>query len=209
MSDKYQETQCGNHDCQWYVNMMNNGYCTTGEGTLTQSCNEYKRQTSHSIQINPKSESSFIKFYKTYFIEKPTLISGIFATILLLMSTTPVLNEYYNILKWVICILAIYVIGIGFLLWQRNKNWWVSAIFSCIAIIFNPINPADLTKIGWIIAEIICSGLFIYIAFSVKKLPKEKWDILYFLGALIAASFYLSLAFGALMLLRELLMIFD
>ena len=126
---------------------------------------------------------------------------------MLLIAVAPMPYNFYNILRWVICLAALYLQSIG-LLWRKHGTWWVAIVFGCVAILFNPINPADIARAVWIPIDLACSILFGYTAFTVKKSPEETYGFIEITGGLVAAAWFTGFAFGGLLLVRELLNVF-
>jgi len=139
--------------------------------------------------------------------KRPHLLPNIVASIMLLLAIAPMPHDYYNILRWVICLAALNIESIG-VLWRKHGTWWIAIVFGCVAILFNPINTADLSRVAWIPIDLVCSALFGYTAFAVKKSPEETYGIVEIAGGLFAAAFFTALAFGGLLALRELLNVF-
>ena len=136
--------------------------------------------------------------------ERPHLVPNIVASTMLLVAIAPMPYDYYNILRWAICLAALYIESIG-VLWRKHGTWWVAIVFGYVAILFNPINPADLAKIAWILIDLVCSVLFGYTPFAIKKSPEETYGFVEIAGGLVGAAFFTALAFGGLLLLRDLL----
>ena len=138
---------------------------------------------------------------------RPQLVPNIIAASMLLIAVAPMPNNYYDILRGVICIAALYLESIG-ILWRSHGTWWVAIVFGCVAILFNPINPADLAKAIWIPIDLVCFALFTYIAVTMKKPSQEVYGIVEITGGLFAMAWFTAFAFAGLLLLRELLGVF-
>ena len=139
--------------------------------------------------------------------KRPHLVPNIVASSMLLIAVAPMPYEYYGILRWAICLAALNIESIG-VLWREHGTWWVAIVFGFVAILFNPINQADLPRTAWIPIDLVVSALFGYTAFAVTKSPDETYGIVEITGGLFAAAWFTALAFGGLLLLRELLMVF-
>ena len=138
---------------------------------------------------------------------RPQFISAVVASFMLLIAIAPLSYDYYKILRWVICLIALHIGSIG-ALWRGYGKWWVAIVFGCIAILFNPINPADLAKAVWIPIDLVCFALFTYIAVTMKKPAKEVYGIVEITSGLFAMAWFTAFAFAGLLLLRELLGVF-
>lgn len=139
--------------------------------------------------------------------KRPHLIPNVVASSMLLIALAPMPYEYFSILRWAICLAALNIESIG-VLWRRHGTWWVAIVFEFLAILFNPINQADLSRTAWIPIDLVVSVLFGYTTFAVTKSPDETYGIVEITGGLFAAAWPTALAFGGLLLLRELLMVF-
>lgn len=73
--------------------------------------------------------------------------------------------SYYQILRWVVAIVAGYN---AYLAYESKQNGWVF-IMVAIAILFNPIAPVHLEKSTWTIFNLITSILMFY---SINKFEK-------------------------------------
>lgn len=64
---------------------------------------------------------------------------------------------FYQILRWIVTVSAVYIAYQNYL--QENKNWvWVFAI---IAILFNPISPIHLDREIWAIIDTIVAVVYL------------------------------------------------
>lgn len=61
----------------------------------------------------------------------------------------------------------------------------------------------------WIPIDLVCSILFVYTVVVIKKPTEEVYGIVEITGGLFASAWFTGLAFGGLLLLRELFMVFD
>jgi len=73
--------------------------------------------------------------------------------------------NFYVLLRWVICGLAIYV-GYGF---HKSKLDVWTLIFGAVAFVFNPIFPVYLSKASWAPIDFVASLLFFIAGFSCRK----------------------------------------
>lgn len=95
-------------------------------------------------------------------IKWPSIISGI----LLLLG---ILNiwpyDYYIILRWVVCGVAIFN-AIGFS--KLQLTGWV-LVFVALAFLFNPLFPVYLNKSSWVGIDLISAVLFVISVYSGKQ----------------------------------------
>lgn len=72
---------------------------------------------------------------------------------------------YYTILRWVICVVAIFN-AVGF---SKSKlTGWV-LVFVALAFLFNPLFPVYLNKSSWVGIDLISAIIFFLSAYSIKN----------------------------------------
>ena len=76
---------------------------------------------------------------------------------------------YYQILRWVVCLVGVYS---SYLAYQSKNIKW-AWIFGIIAVIFNPMFPIYFTKEIWQPVDVIVAIIFFVSLFS-KNEPKNK-----------------------------------
>ena len=89
------------------------------------------------------------------------------SAVMLLIAILPLPYGYYILLRWVVCISAI------FSAWVANelgKKSWLF-LMAIIALLFNPLVPIHLDKGTWVIIDFIAAILFLVSIFKIK--PKE------------------------------------
>jgi len=88
------------------------------------------------------------------------------AGIMLLLAIPPIWSySYYQILRWVVVIVASYN---AFTFFEKdNKNWMF--IMIAIAVLFNPITSIHLEKQTWVILDLVAS---IIMFISIRKIKK-------------------------------------
>jgi hypothetical protein len=95
-------------------------------------------------------------------IKWPSIISGV----LLLLG---ILNiwpyDYYTILRWVVCGVAIFN-AIGFS--KSELTGWV-LVFISLAFLFNPLFPVYLNKSSWVGIDLISAIVFFLSAYATSK----------------------------------------
>lgn len=89
------------------------------------------------------------------------------ALLIIALGTHPI--SYYNLLRWVVCGIAIIA---AFRSHFENKNGWV-LLFSGIAILFNPISAFYFPKSTWHIIDVITASLFTAFSFTQTQRDDE------------------------------------
>jgi len=85
---------------------------------------------------------------------------------LLLIALLSMPYYYYQLMRWVICGCAAYIV------YQRYKEKgfdFLTVLFIVIAIVYNPIEPIHLFKEAWIVINIITVIVFMYGWIQAKK----------------------------------------
>lgn len=83
-----------------------------------------------------------------------TILAG--AMLLLAIPTGFFPYPYYQILRWVVTVVALYSAYSAYK--TKNTKWTI--IMSAVAILFNPIAPIYFDKSTWQILDFITAGLF-------------------------------------------------
>lgn len=73
--------------------------------------------------------------------------------------------SYYQLLRWVVTMVACYNVYLAHE--SKQNNWMI--IMGIIAVLFNPIAPIHLDKSTWGFLDLIASGVMFY---SVNKIRK-------------------------------------
>ncbi len=85
--------------------------------------------------------------------------------VMLLIAILPLPYGYYILLRWAVCLSAIFSIwvfaGLG------KKSWLL--LMAIIALLFNPIVPVYLTKGTWVIIDLVAALLFFISIFKLKS----------------------------------------
>lgn len=91
-----------------------------------------------------------------------TLVAGV-----MLLLAIPAIwpYGYFQILRWVVAIVAIYN---AYIAYELKQNGWIF-IMVAIAILFNPIAPIFLQKQTWVILDLITSILMFVSIIKIKK----------------------------------------
>lgn len=102
--------------------------------------------------------------------KRPHLILSLVAALMLLGSLVRWPYGYYQLLRFVVCGVGVYVAFVAYK-WQKL---WATWLFGFIAFLFNPIIPIHLSREIWQPIDAGCALLFFTIAFVLKKPVKEK-----------------------------------
>ena len=88
---------------------------------------------------------------------KQIIIPSIIVMILLIVAICPIEEyAYYILLRWIVCITAIYI---AYLSYEAEKEYW-TWVMGIIALIFNPLIPFHLGKDIWVVVDFIAAGIF-------------------------------------------------
>ncbi len=102
--------------------------------------------------------------------KRPHLIPAIIVAIILVGTLAPWPYGYYQLLRFVVCGVSVYVAFMAYN-WQKI---WATWLFGFIALLFNPLIPVHLSREIWQPIDIICAVLFAVIAFILRKPTEEK-----------------------------------
>lgn len=103
---------------------------------------------------------------------RPPLIPAIIAALMLLGALVPWPYGYYQLLRFVVCGVSVYIAFIAYN-WEKR---WATWLFGFIALLFNPLIPIHLSREIWQPINVICALLFFAVAFILKKPEKEKQE---------------------------------
>lgn len=95
-------------------------------------------------------------------IKWPSIIAGI---LLLLGIPNGWPYDYYTILRWVVCGVAIFNV-VGF--YKSKLTGWVF-VFGALAFLFNPLFPVHLNKSSWVGIDLISAIVFFLAAYSIRR----------------------------------------
>ncbi len=101
--------------------------------------------------------------------KRPHLIPCIVASVTLLGALGDWPYGYYQLLRFVVCGVSVYVAYMAYI-WQKL---WATWLFVIIAVLFNPLIPIHLSREVWQPIDLICALLFVVIAFVLKE-PAKK-----------------------------------
>lgn len=97
--------------------------------------------------------------------KRPHLIPAIIAALILLGALGRWPYGYYQLLRFVICGVAVYVSFMAYH-WQKV---WATWLFGIIAFLFNPLVPVRLSRGLWQPIDFVCAFVFFVAAFALKK----------------------------------------
>lgn len=78
--------------------------------------------------------------------------------------------SYYQILRWVIAIIAGYS---TYLAYDQGKTAW-AWIFGITAVLYNPIAPIHLNRETWSVLDIIAAAIIFTSIFKMKVVAKKE-----------------------------------
>jgi len=103
--------------------------------------------------------------------QKQIIIPSIVVMILLFIAIFPIEEYgYYILLRWIVCLTAIYI---AYFSYETEKIYW-SWTMGIIALIFNPLIPFHLGKDIWIVLDFIVAIVFGINIFIFKKNKREE-----------------------------------
>ena len=101
---------------------------------------------------------------------RPHLGPAIIAAVMLLIGIFPLPYGYFQLLRWIICGIAIFLVYIAY----KYKKVWVTVIFGVIAILFNPIFTIHFEKNVWQWIDALCAAVFIMSIFLLREPISSK-----------------------------------
>lgn len=113
--------------------------------------------------------SFYLEMNKTILEKRPHLIPCIIATIMLILALVSWPYGYYQLLRFVVCGISVYVAFIAY-------NWhkiWAAWLFGFVAVLFNPFVPIHLPRETWQPIDVICAVLFVTVMLILQK-PYEQ-----------------------------------
>jgi len=87
------------------------------------------------------------------------------AATMLLLALAPWPYGYYQLLRFVVCGVAVYI---AFMAYNWHKNWAIY-LFGFIAVLFNPLIPVHLSRELWQPIDTVCGIIFLISVFILKK----------------------------------------
>ena len=105
--------------------------------------------------------------------KRPHSIPTMIAAVMLLGALADLPYGYYQLLRFVVCGVSVYVVYTAYT-WQKM---WVVWLFGFIALLFNPLAPIHLSRELWQPIDFICAMLFIYVLLALKKASQNSHEI--------------------------------
>ena len=104
--------------------------------------------------------------------KRPHLIPCIVAAVALLAALGDWPYVYYQLLRFVVCGVSVYVafVAYGF------KRLWATWLFGIIAVLFNPLAPIHLSRDLWQPIDFACAVLFVIVAFVLNRPEQKRQD---------------------------------
>jgi len=97
--------------------------------------------------------------------ERPHFFPAIIAGLFLFIAVAPLPYGYFQVLRWVVCGIAVFMAYIAYL----RKQICATVTFSIIAILFNPIFVVAFKKEVWQPIDIACGAMFIASILFIRK----------------------------------------
>jgi len=91
-------------------------------------------------------------------------IAKVIAALMLLQALDRNPYDYYTILRWVVCGVAIYVTWLALVAEKVSWAW----VYGIMAVMFNPIVPIHLNKQAWAPIDLAAAALMVISIFTVK-----------------------------------------
>jgi len=102
--------------------------------------------------------------------KRPHLIPATVAALILFGALGHWPYGYYQLLRFVVCGVSIYIAFIAYR-WQKI---WAVWLFGFIAVLFNPLIPIHLPREVWQLIDVTCAFLFVAIASALRKPTEDK-----------------------------------
>ena len=102
--------------------------------------------------------------------KRPHLIPCIVATVILLGALGDWPYGYYQLLRFVVCGVSVYVAFVAY----GWKKLWAAWLFGFITVLFNPLVPIHLSRELWQPIDLVCAIVFIVIIFVLKEPRNEE-----------------------------------
>ncbi len=97
--------------------------------------------------------------------KRSLLIASLIAAAMLLGALAPCPYGYYQLLRFVVCGVSVYIV---FMAYGWHKMW-VAWLFGFVALLFNPLIPIHLSRELWQPIDMGCALLFLTTMFLLKK----------------------------------------
>jgi len=108
-------------------------------------------------------------------VSKQILFPSVIVMALLLIAIFPIEEySYYVLLRWIVCLTAVYI---AYYSYEAERTYWTWTM-GIIALIFNPLIPFHLSKEIWTVVDFITATIFGITIFIFKqkreRIRKEK-----------------------------------
>jgi hypothetical protein len=100
---------------------------------------------------------------------RPHLIPAMIAAAMLLAALGKWPYDYYTVMRWVVCAVAVFVAYQG---WAFRK-YWVSWAFGFTALLFNPLVPVHFRRETWQVFDSAAAAAFVVIAVALARPPRS------------------------------------
>ena len=101
--------------------------------------------------------------------QRPHLIPALIAAALLLGALADLPYGYYQLLRFVVCGVGVYVAYAAYS-WQKIWAVWV---FGFVALLFNPLAPIRLSREIWQPIDVACAILFVVTTIVLREPPTK------------------------------------
>jgi hypothetical protein len=108
--------------------------------------------------------------YKGDLKKRPHFIPSIVAALMLLGALGDWPYGYYQLLRFVVCGVSVYVAFVAYA-WKRL---WATWLFGVLAVLFNPLAPIHLSRDLWQPIDFGCAMLFAVVALTVKERAEKE-----------------------------------
>ncbi|QEE62399.1 hypothetical protein FVA74_13050 [Salinibacterium sp. dk2585] len=97
--------------------------------------------------------------------QRNALAPGLLAAVTLLVSPLFLEGTGAFIIRFIVAILALVV---AWFAWQAGQWWW-TAVFAVVAVLWNPVWPFDFSGTWWTAAQPLAGALFIAAGILIKS----------------------------------------
>ncbi len=88
---------------------------------------------------------------------KNIITPSLLTSVLLILGAFPIVDyNYYVLLRWVVCLIAIYI---AYHSYKSKKNYWFW-VMGIVALVFNPVSTFHFEKETWAVIDIVAAVLF-------------------------------------------------
>ena len=101
-----------------------------------------------------------------FFSRRPHLLPSLIAAAMLLGALGKWPYGYYQLMRWVVCAVAVFV-AYGSSTYKQTWGIWV---FAFVAVLFNPLVPIHLKRDAWQVIDVMTAAVFL-VGLVVLHLP--------------------------------------